>query len=67
MQQVQGGSTIFITSIGVAILCLSLGLARGWWGWHLVMGQLVWHAARRLGQELLPEVVTIDGADILIQ
>ena len=69
MQKVKGGSTLFIISTAVAIWCpsLSLGLARGWWGRHLVVCRLVWHAARRLGQELLPEVVTIDGADILIQ
>ncbi len=69
MQKVKGGSTIFIVSTAVAISCLSLGLslARGWWGWHLVVGRLVWHAARRLGQELLPEIVAIDGADILIK
>ena len=67
MQQVQGGRTIFIIPTAVAMLCLSLGLARGWWGRHLIMGRLVWHAARRLGEELLPEIVAIDGADILIK
>ena len=69
MQQVKGGSTLFIISTAVAIWCLSLGLslARGWWGWHLVVGRLIWRAARRLCQELLPEIVTVDGADILIK
>ena len=69
MQKVKGGSTLFVISTAVAIwyVSLSLSLARGWWGWHLVVGRLVWHATRRLCQELLPEIVAINGANILIK
>ena len=50
------------------IAIITAFLPRGSRRRHLVLPWLVcWHATGGLLQELLPEVVAVDGADVLIQ